>query len=131
MSDKIIKVTGCHDCGKKDYYKKGDEFLCTADVVEGRCGFVVTQEVLNKTIHPACQLDDYEEQKWISVEDRLPDDNIIAIVLGVEDPFSIAYRSAINPWPSKWYDNCDGACVTGITHWMPLPQKPDAQKGEG
>ncbi len=69
-------------------------------------------------VHPLVEPTGTDSMKWVSVNDRLPGDGVIVLVLGVQNPYSLAYRHTKNPWPGKWYDNDDNEWVTGITHWM-------------
>ena len=75
-------------------------------------------------------------QKWISVDDRLPDNKEYDWVLAqvVEDngfmhiPIVMEYRQSKNDWFEEtygWLSDHNGAFT--VTHWMPLPQPP---KGE-
>lgn len=77
-----------------------------------------------------------EKTKWISVDDRLPDNKEHDWVLAqvVEDngfmhiPRVMEYRQAKNDWFEEtygWLSEYDG--VFTVTHWMPLPKLP---KGE-
>jgi hypothetical protein len=72
--------------------------------------------------------------EWISVKDRLPelkDDSIIAYyktgsieTTHIEDNFkdiTAGFDENGNQLYTKWYLNA------GITHWMPLPQPPEAE----
>lgn len=62
------------------------------------------------------------KQEWISVEERLPEENVRVLVYLKSDaqPFTRfdTDRRRNGEWV-RW--------VTGITHWMPLPEPP---KGE-
>jgi hypothetical protein len=59
---KQILIKGCHECGKK----YGDMPFCFCSEIAGLC---VNQQVLDRTIHSDCPLDDVDEQGgWISVE---------------------------------------------------------------
>ena len=75
-------------------------------------------------------------QKWISVDDRLPDNKEYDWVLAqvVEDngfmhiPTVMEYRQSKNDWFEEtygWLSDHNGAFT--VTHWMPLPEPP---KGE-
>ena len=74
--------------------------------------------------------------KWISVNDRLPDNKEYDWVLAqvVEDngfmhiPTVMEYRQSKNDWFEEtygWLSDHNGAFT--VTHWMPLPEPP---KGE-
>lgn len=73
----------------------------------------------------------YNANKWISVEDRLPD---------IHTSYIVALKTKY-PWESKWNYDTDVALYNGdgvwetwndwdegneviITHWMPLPEHP-------
>ena len=64
-------------------------------------------------------LREQEDRKWISVEERLPE----------EDTEALAYRSgniAVEfRWAKCWENDALSNCT--VTHWMPLPEPP---KGE-
>lgn len=56
---------------------------------------------------------------WISVKDRLPD----------EAEFVLVWGSHAMPWlvqiiEGQFTDVEDGEWLTGVTHWMPLPEPP-------
>ncbi len=59
--------------------------------------------------------------KWISVKDRLPENNVEVLTYGKSD---IEIENFLN---SVFYfhdDGCDFPDMT-ITHWMPLPKPPE------
>ena len=68
--------------------------------------------------------------KWISVDDRLPEDNVDVVVYAYnpsESTIAITsythnmYGYNIESWRTPWqYFFCDRK----ITHWMPLPEPP-------
>lgn len=73
--------------------------------------------------------------EWISVEDRLPVE-YIDIVLVARD------KDCVATLPARFIDGkfivCDGFCTVASrvdfvdpTHWMPLPEPPSAEGGEG
>ena len=64
-------------------------------------------------------------QEWISVDERLPDDNDRVIAFRPNEPETSAYKYCIMwGWSVKVSLKQHSR---GITHWMPLPQPP---KGE-
>ena len=79
---------------------------------------------------------DVAEVKWISVEDRLPEEGetVLATVYGkpVSNITLIgAYEFAVyygsDGWFVEEYPEWDGGTVT---HWMPLPEPPKIDGGE-
>lgn len=61
--------------------------------------------------------------QWISVKDRLPDDNDRVIAFRPYEAEVSAYRYCV-----KWgWSLKTSMSYNGITHWMPLPKPP---KGE-
>lgn len=54
--------------------------------------------------------------EWISVKDRLPDNNERVLVHVVGKPFNIDADRFVNSRWVKW-----NGCVA---HWMPLPEPP-------
>ena len=94
-------------------------------------------EILRKPIFPHELVDPTEAvadylldsgvtvQEWISVDDRLPDDNDRVIAFRPNEPETSAYKYCIMwGWSVKVSLKQHSR---GITHWMPLPPPP---KGE-
>jgi hypothetical protein len=71
--------------------------------------------------------------EWISVNDRLPEEN--TEVLGVESETNffrthvIMCKRLSGLWLDlMWFDEIDGYQTANITHWMPLPPPPTVTK---
>lgn len=58
-------------------------------------------------------------QKWISVKDRLPEEDEFVLAMR---PKSINYKIDVVMW-SRYYSN-------DITHWMPLPPPPTTEENK-
>ncbi len=66
---------------------------------------------------------------WISVKDRLPEDDTLCLVAFEWDPgrhtFNLIWHLP-NAEYYKWCDNEDGRgnsyCDDNLTHWMPIPE---------
>lgn len=67
--------------------------------------------------------------KWISVKDRLPDENVFEVLVKVDEPswgstepkMIVAYYAHdLREW------RCDLTAreIYHVTHWMPLPEPP-------
>ena len=63
-------------------------------------------------------------QEWISVDERLPDDNDRVIAYRPNESETSAYKYCVM-W--GWSVKVSLKQHRGITHWMPLPEPP---KGE-
>ena len=57
--------------------------------------------------------------QWISVNDRLPD---VPFVLAFD--CRGRYWLAIHEIDGVWIDDSDSEVISGITHWMELPEPP-------
>ena len=92
-------------------------------------------EILRKPIFPHELVDQTEAvadylldngvtvQEWISVDDRLPDDNDRVIAFRPNEPEISAYKYCV-----MWGWSVKASLKhRGITHWMDMPQPP---KGE-
>lgn len=67
-----------------------------------------------------------EQPKWISCAERLPTEGGIFLVCKTFDIWEKEHKIIGLEQFSKriggWY--CDGAKITNVTHWMPLPMPP-------
>ena len=84
------------------------------------------QEKLYKQLFDSgyeCSIED-AQPKWISVKDRLPEDDRNVLVYDDHDiQFWVAWHDESN---NKWYTQ-EGDRVYGVTHWMPLPKLPEGE----
>ena len=83
-------------------------------------------------LYPACELADYllsngvTVQEWISVDDRLPEDDSDVLAYLQIDQEGRIYPA--NYAKGVWFDCIFNTPATGTTtHWMPIPEPP---KGE-
>ena len=98
-------IDNCNDCPYYSFEKACDEFGATVDLLISH-GVTV--------------------QEWISVKDRLPeDDSDVLAYLRIGEESRIC---PANYAKGMWFDWIFNTPVTeSITHWMPIPQPP---KGE-
>lgn len=63
------------------------------------------------------------EDRWISVDDRLPENrNDVLVVISLGIMFVAWYDSFYN---NEWM--YDGVTLHNVTYWMPLPQPPEKE----
>ena len=61
-------------------------------------------------------------EKWISVEDKLPEPWVDVLCHHYNDDIFIGYFSKINGW-NGWI-NANKENDIEVTHWQPLPEPP-------
>ena len=69
-------------------------------------------------------------QEWISVKDRLPDTECLAVSMLTGPAYKemlVGYVAEASNWDTGYECESDGEILPNVTHWMPLPQPP---KGE-
>lgn len=67
---------------------------------------------------------------WISVEDRLPEENLEYLVYATdEDGERFVTTDHWNKYVRQWYLFDNGSSTT-VTHWMPLPEPPGGLENE-
>lgn len=68
--------------------------------------------------------------EWISVENKLPDNKTeesVLITNGKDVYVAVEWWPNLDPLQIDWsYSYCCGCKANRITHWMPLPEKPNA-----
>lgn len=77
-----------------------------------------------------------KRMKWIPVDEKKPEpyETVIVSVAtrnGYEEPISLETLAAYERRSDVWQDGLDGSPVTKadyerVTHWMPLPEPPEA-----
>ena len=106
------------DCAKCPY----PEGECFSDLVEKDAhGYILQLENhIGELTEKVTQLE-AAQPKWISVEERLPDEpgEVLACVYG---------RICIAWYSNRCFETPSGmvfyACENAVTHWMPLPEPP-------
>jgi len=63
--------------------------------------------------------------EWISVNDKLPDKEVYVLVYSKEKGYAIMYYTGYF-WESWDSDSDSIQILHDITHWMPLPEPPEA-----
>lgn len=79
-----------------------------------------TIESVSLSLEGAVQADKHPESSWISVKERLPEDDFNCIVTNEYGRgVNIAYYVKEE---KLWYTSCSGEVVYGVTHWMKAPE---------
>ena len=66
-------------------------------------------------------------QKWISVNDRLPEAGEYVVCIAKRNPFSRFMPMVARIEKNGWVNPITEQYISEVTHWMPIPQPP---KGE-
>lgn len=98
---------------------KGEQYPCKPDIFEQ------TYEPVNNanTLKLTCS------NNWISVKDRLPEDDKDVLVYNSRSKEIImaSYNSDYDEWDNL-YNYYDYLPVDEITYWQPLPELPEVEK---
>ena len=69
----------------------------------------------------------YRKQEWISVDERLPEDQQRVLTIDTEGEMQVCF------YETEWegiFQQCHGLVkIYNITHWMPLPEHPPMKGG--
>ena len=83
---------------------------------------VCPSKPFNPKEHQAIRDLEQAQPKWISVDDELPNNHSYVLVSGHGGTQFISLFSR-----SKFYRQSASKKLNGVTHWMPLPQKPEVK----
>ena len=99
----------------------GEKNACEACVSFDMCEFRTEASVL-------CNADYRKQSDWISVEERLPEDDETVLVITSESEMEVCFYKT----ESKGIFQRLGGLVLiyNVTHWMPLPEAPKMKGGE-
>ena len=66
-------------------------------------------------------------QEWVSVEDELPKTGEYVVCIAKRNPFSRFMPMVARIEKNGWVNPITEQYISGVSHWMPLPEPP---KGE-
>ena len=67
-------------------------------------------------------------QKWISVDDRLPENGGYVVCIAKRNPFSRFMPMVARIEKNGWVNPITEQYILEVTHWMPLPLAPEDMK---
>ena len=70
----------------------------------------------------------YRKQEWISVEDRLPEEDGEYLTWNGLIYYLIWFNASLGLWNVS-EDGDTSTAIRGVTHWMPLPEAPKKKGG--
>ena len=90
-------------------------------------GFYPDREEWERFLEDMWQLHLQAASHWISVEDELPEETNMYIVVHHNVVCTMLWYDSLEEWADIYVD--ENECVQsrkmdGVTHWMPLPQPP-------
>lgn len=68
------------------------------------------------------------EGEWISVEERLPEDQQMVLTIDTEGEMQVCFYKT--QWKGVFHMYHGLVKIFNITHWMPLPEPPKMKGGE-
>lgn len=102
------KVEGDCDRGNCPYYSLGSGMKCIPAMTADALAYI--QELEAKV------------PKWISVEERLPEDGQKVLVCGTRKGMQVGtFRGLVHPFDARGWWWKKGTRLD-VTHWMPLPE---------
>ena len=87
------------------------------------------EEAINKPVYGGKSITEWaaigmKAPRWISVKERLPEKNGRYLVCDKNgEVYSAEYEK--NRPDSEWTDDYEGYLDMEVTHWMPLPERPE------
>lgn len=114
-----IKIKPCPFCGNSEEVRVTQHGGYGVNCVCG--GMYYDNHDTSTEAIKAWNIRKIETDKWINVEDSLPEDNSIPyFVFSIGGYYEIAKYSYLK---NRWYTGT--AWVDQVTHWMPLPDPPE------
>lgn len=105
-------------------------FIAGAEkILEFAKGEKLNLESTKDTLTDESKLTETVREEWVSVNERLPEENIESIVFAHydiihgEDPKLYTDLTSAY-WDGNVFHKCNGHVIPMVTHWMPLPLPP-------
>lgn len=68
------------------------------------------------------------QNKWISVDERLPEPGICVLAIEIDLGIITAYKKHNGKFWIGYRADSAGGSLCEVTHWMPLPEPPEVTK---
>ena len=97
--------------------------LDTDKIIDNVVSMVLDKEMDGKTLKQ--WLEEIKKYRWISVKDRLPEEDVFECLVVDHGETSFAYhqiRDGKHDFYMEYGDEIDE--FDAVTHWMPLPEPP-------
>ena len=75
-------------------------------------------DIVDAYLEGAEWADEHQAERWISVDEELPNDDVFVLTINRIYVQEVCHRS-----DGKWINN-HNVVHGGVTHWMPLPKPP-------
>lgn len=120
----------------------GDDLTEAADRIEAQAKEIEKLRGQNKQLREAAALVAKEsaellERRWIPVEERLPENGVPVLINYIDCNDGKYHPDGTAAWTDYgcfWWEgsleDCDTEVTVPITHWMPLPEPPEAENAE-
>ena len=83
---------------------------------------VIFRPAIQKVIETISELEAQTEQRWISVTERLPEDDTVVLVCGKNGGVYTAIHNNSKTWKRGWWKMNSKNHYCNPTAWMPLPE---------
>ena len=90
---------------------------CPMDRASGICGCIDAREAAEAIL-------ELRKPRWISVTERLPEENVVVLVFGGKSIYTAYYGKSKYGGGLVWHKLNSKNHYCNPTHWMPLPEPP-------
>lgn len=118
-----VDGTGCAKCSNEEL--NNDELLPCADVLKSAAADLIENQ--QRHIEALLQANDAlrERQRWIPVQERLPEDPIKKCIVFAPHTHGNIVASGRYLGSDGWVLEGWDLTQTAVTHWMPFPEAPE------
>ena len=111
----LVYCNTFNNCQNCPYDKDGEGWGCVVERNADALAYIQQLEMRHGK--------DINVPRWISVEERLPEDVITSWLIYANGDIETACWTH-DKYGLAWWFFVDGEYAIGVTHWMPLPEPP-------